>query len=71
VEKLILQAEWLCHGIRAVAVSELGRPAVPARPRAPNGRGRACGWGARRSAGQLLGLAEEKQAGVEIGRYTK
>ena len=27
--------------------------------------------GAGRPAGQLLGLAEEKQAGVEIGRYTK
>jgi len=28
--KLILQAEWLCHGIRAVAVSKLaGWPAAP------------------------------------------
>jgi len=48
---LILQAEWLCHGIRAVAVSKLaGRPAAPACPRAPNGRGWACG-----GRGGLLG----------------
>jgi len=54
---LILQSAWLCHGIRAVAVSEVAG-LLPARPRAPNGRGRACRrsgpayWAATRLGGR-------------------
>jgi len=63
---LMLQATGLCHGTRAVACWVAGL--LPARPRAPDGRGRACPGGL---LGSYVAWRKRNKAGFEAGRTIK